>query len=313
VKKLRHKHISMPKTASYSLFILCFLFFLSAAPALCQSARQTNLFNDGWLFYKGDADASKESFDDQNWRSVNIPHDWSIEGPFEEQWASATAYLPGGIGWYRKTFSLSQNMKGKNLALYFDGVYKNSEVWINGQYLGKRPNGFIPFQYDITKYLHANGKNTVAVKVDHTEFADSRWYTGSGIYRNVYLVVTNPVSIDQWGVCFSTPQVTKEKALAKVTAAITNHGAVASSVVVKYALLDSKNQPVANAQERLHLEAGASAIASTAITVNHPMLWSTASGSLYKLVTTVYSAGKKLDDNTQMVGFRSIRFDKDHG
>jgi len=142
------------------------------------------LFNDNWKFYKGDiANADKTSFDDKGWRAVNLPHDWSIEGPFDEQWASATAYLPAGIGWYRKTFEVSRAMLSKNIYVYFDGVYKNSEVWINGHLLGKRPNGFIPFQYELTKYIHTTGKNTIAVKADHTEFADSRWYTGSGIYQ----------------------------------------------------------------------------------------------------------------------------------
>jgi beta-galactosidase len=140
-----------------------------------------------------------------------LPHDWSIEGPFSDEWASATGYLPGGIGWYKKTFNAEANWQGKQVYIYFDGVYKNSEVWINGHYLGKRPNGFIPFQYELSKFLNYKGKNIITVKADHSDFADSRWYTGSGIYRNVYLVVKNPVHVDLWGVAFTTPKVSAEQ------------------------------------------------------------------------------------------------------
>ncbi len=149
------------------LLVICFVYNASA-----QKVRQTTLFNQNWKFYKGDiADASDEKFDDRNWQKIELPHDWSIEGPFAEKWASATGYLPAGIGWYRKSFTIPATMQGKNIFVYFDGVYKNSEVWINGHYLGKRPNGFIPFQYEVTPYLHP-GTNTIAVKADHTEFAD---------------------------------------------------------------------------------------------------------------------------------------------
>ena len=133
----------------------CLLFCINAALS-AQKTRRSMLFNDDWKFYKGDAtNAERPSFDDAGWREVDLPHDWSIEGPFEERWASATAYLPAGIGWYRKTFELGKDLRSKNIFLYFDGVYKNSEVWINGHYLGKRPNGFISFQYEICFQFHS--------------------------------------------------------------------------------------------------------------------------------------------------------------
>ncbi|MBD0278814.1 MAG: hypothetical protein ICV81_12760, partial [Flavisolibacter sp.] len=137
----------------YLLPVWLLLIISTTLPA--QQARLTILFNDGWKFHKGEvSNGDKPTLNDADWRQVNLPHDWSIEGPFDEQWASATAYLPAGIGWYRKTFELGPNLPSKNIFLYFDGVYKNSEVWINGHYLGKRPNGFIPFQYEITPYLN---------------------------------------------------------------------------------------------------------------------------------------------------------------
>ncbi|HTN35774.1 MAG TPA: beta galactosidase jelly roll domain-containing protein, partial [Arachidicoccus sp.] len=174
------------------------------------------IFNNDWDFHKGDiANGILAVESEKDWRKLNLPHDWSIEGPFSEEWASATAYLPSGIAWYKKTFKMDRHWKGKQIQIYFDGVYKNSEVWINGHFLGKRPNGFIPFYYDLTPYLKSRGENTIAVKVDHREFADSRWYTGSGIYRNVYLIVQNPVHIGLWDVAFSTPKVSKEAATVK--------------------------------------------------------------------------------------------------
>jgi beta-galactosidase len=124
-------------------------------------AQTSQLFNAGWKFHKGDTTgADKPAFNDNTWLKLDLPHDWSIEGPFDEQWASATGYLPAGIGWYRKAFTIQPGMAGKNIYLYFDGVYNNSEVWINGYYLGKRPNGFVSFEYDITKFLNKNGKTS---------------------------------------------------------------------------------------------------------------------------------------------------------
>ncbi|WP_460503565.1 sugar-binding domain-containing protein, partial [Hymenobacter agri] len=205
-------------------------------PARAQ--RQRVLFTDNWKFHLGDAaGAEQPAADDRTWRALTLPHDWSIEQPFDAQWASATAFLPGGIGWYRKTFGLPAGFAGKRVAVYFDGVYKNSEVWLNGHFLGKRPSGFAAFQYDLTPYLRADGRNVLAVKVDHSEVADSRWYTGSGIYRNVYLLATAPVHIAQWGVGFTTPQVSASAATGQVSVALANESATSAAVAVTSTLL----------------------------------------------------------------------------
>jgi len=167
----------------YLRLVIYSCLLLVALQGLAQSPRQTELFTAGWKFHKGDVpDGESNKLEDHDWRAVELPHDWSIEGPFSQQWASGTGFLPAGIGWYRKTFSMNEPGQGKQVFIYFDGVYKNSEVWLNGHSLGKRPNGYIPFQYELTPFLQ-KGNNVLAVKVDHTKFADSRWYTGSGIYR----------------------------------------------------------------------------------------------------------------------------------
>ncbi|MEO6330510.1 MAG: sugar-binding domain-containing protein [Ginsengibacter sp.] len=290
------------------LIIICTSF-----SAFAQPARQVILFNDNWKFYKGDiANADKEVFNDNTWRQLTLPHDWSIEGPFDEQWASATAYLPAGIGWYRKTLSVSPAMRSKNIYLYFDGVYKNSEVWINGHYLGKRPNGFIPFQYELTKYLHATGKNVIAVKVDHSEFADSRWYTGSGIYRNVYMIAANQLSIDPWSVAFSTPEISQKKAKAKVVVAFANHSSSNAAVLVKAILTDNKGKQISQGQYTVGAGTNSSEV-SIDLPVANPSLWSTDNPTLYTLKVLLYSNGKIKDDVTQHVGFRTAVFDKDKG
>jgi beta-galactosidase len=276
--------------------------------------RQTILFNDGWRFYKGDVtNGYTATLNDANWRTVDLPHDWSIEGPFDEQWASATGYLPAGVGWYRKSFSILPNLRSKNIFLYFDGVYKNSEVWINGHYLGKRPNGFIPFQYEVTPYLNTSGKNIVAVKVDHSQFADSRWYTGSGIYRNVYLIATEPVHVDLWGVRFTTPQVTGQTATANITVSLINQSPVTKPVLVKSQLIDAKGKAVASAQQQLTVNAHGKADASMSFKVNNPSSWSIEHPALYKLAVTLSTDGKQTDNVSEDVGFRSFKFDRDKG
>jgi beta-galactosidase len=158
-------------------------------------------FNKDWKFFLGDDAAAKStSFNDQSWRKLNLPHDWSIEGQFDEKNPAKPegGGLPTGIAWYRKEFNAPANYKQKLVTIEFDGVYKNSEVWINGQYLGKRPYGYSSFSYEISKWLKA-GKNTIAVKVDNSAQPDSRWYSGSGIYRNVWLTSTARLSVAQWG------------------------------------------------------------------------------------------------------------------
>jgi beta-galactosidase len=287
---------------------------LSVCTALAQDARVKQSFNEGWHFHKGEVQgAEKTDYDHSAWRSLALPHDWSVEGPFAEKWASGTGYLPAGIGWYRKTFEVSPELQSKHLYLYFDGVYKNSEVWINGHSLGKRPNGHIPFQYEITEHLNKGGKNTVAVRVDHSKFADSRWYNGSGIYRNVYLIAKEPVHIGQWGVAFTTPEVSEEEATAKVAVTIENKAASAATVAVKSQLLSQQGQVVAEAEEQLRLEGGETSEKTLDFKLKNPRLWSPEEPHLYQLKVSLVVNGKKTDELVQNVGFRSFRFDANEG
>jgi acyl dehydratase len=294
------------------LALLSFCWLALSLPG--QAQRQQVLFNDDWKFHLGDAPGSERpTADDHAWRAVTLPHDWSIEGPFSEQWASATGYLPGGVGWYRKAFALPAGYRGKKVFVYFDGVYKNSEVWLNGHFLGKRPSGFASFQYELTPYLAAKGLNVLAVKADHSEVADSRWYTGSGIYRNVYLLATAPVHVQQWGVAFTTPQVSKSTATGKVVVSLTNASPTAAAVTVTSTLLDTRGQAVATAKQLVTVKPRANGTASLTLPIKNPALWSADQPNLYRLRVRLAVQGQPADEVTEEVGVRSLRFDADKG
>jgi beta-galactosidase len=285
---------------------------LAALPALAQ--RQQVLFNADWKFHLGDAPGSEQPrATDKPWRTLSLPHDWSIEGPYSQDWASATAFLPGGVGWYRKTFTMPAGFRNKQVFIYFDGVYKNSEVWLNGHSLGKRPSGFASFQYELTPFLSATGPNVLAVKVDHHEVADSRWYTGSGIYRNVYLLATAPVHIRPWGVAFTTPTVSTSAATGRVAVSFTNASGKAATVTVTSSLVDTKGQTIATAKQTVTTKAKADATASLTLPIKQPALWSVDHPNLYRLRTTLAVAGQPVDEVTEEVGVRSIRFDANQG
>ena len=169
------------------------------------------LLNDNWKFHLGEAeDAWFKGYDDSSWESVTLPHDWSVSQPFSKEYSSGTGYLAGGIGWYRLRFSLPEEYRGKKISICFDGIYKNSQIWCNSYYLGKRPNGYVPVSYDISNiacFKSADGQgmeNEISVKVTHTDIADSRWFTGSGITRKAYVLIEENIHPVPYGIFFST-------------------------------------------------------------------------------------------------------------
>lgn len=299
-----------------SLLRFSVYFFLICSVQLSLSAqkpgRETQNFNFDWKFYKGEAaNAQSVTYDDSGWRKLDLPHDWTIEGPFSKDNFSCTGYLPGGIGWYRKTFNVPANLVGKKIFIYFDGVYNNSEVWINGKSLGKRPYGYISFQYDLTPEIKYGAANVISVRVDHTLDADSRWYTGSGIYRDVKLIVTDPVHIKQWGVNYTTPEVSVEKAVLSVNTIVVNEAAGKQTVKVKNTLFSGKTE-IGSRVEEVTVNAGSEVTVTQALNVLKPELWSVDRPALYSLVTEVN--GKKVSDKLiTSVGFRTIVFDANKG
>ncbi len=206
-------------------------------PCEAQNGRTRESFDDGWKFYLGDdADAKNSDYQDASWRSLNLPHDWSIEGKFDKNNPAGIdgGALPGGVGWYRKSFTIPASSKNKNVFIDFDGVYRLSEVWINGHYLGIRPNGYISFRYDLTPYLnYGDVKNVIAVRVDNSQQPNSRWYSGSGIYRNVWLETTGKIFVDLWGTYVTTPKVSNESALVMINTKVKNSDSSEATIKVQ--------------------------------------------------------------------------------
>jgi beta-galactosidase len=274
--------------------------------------REVVNFNPGWKFFKGDVlNGFKPDLDDSRWRELNLPHDWSIEGQFSQEFASSTGFLPGGTGWYRKSFKVGKNEKDRRVIISFDGVYNNSEVWINGNYLGKRPNGYIAFQYDLTPYINYGGENMIAVKADHSKFGDSRWYTGSGIYRNVSLIFTPLLHIKQWGVFARTGELSEQSASLDIEVNIVNDSKSSSEVSVSNYLMLGKDT-VKTDREHLSVGPGQTSAINRKIEITNPRFWDIDMPCLYSLVTVVRADGTT-DSQTTKVGFRDIRFDSGKG
>ena len=261
-------------------------------------------FNEGWLFQLGDEeDSYRPEYADSTWRHLSLPHDWSIEGTYSPDLASGTGYLPGGVAWYRKHFNHRASDAPEKTYIYFEGVYNRSDVYVNGHHLGNRPNGYASFMYDLTPYLK-EGDNVVSVRVDHSRYADSRYYTGSGIYRDVYLVKSPATHIAQWGVGFETESVKGKKAKVKARVAVENPE---EGLTVRTSLIDDSGKTVARASGK--------ASDSCVLTMEVPdaRLWSLDSPYLYTLRTDLLRDGTSMDSSEIPVGIRTLGFDPDTG
>jgi beta-galactosidase len=278
-----------------------------------QSAGREN-FDAGWRFHLGDvAGAETVSFSDQKWRELDLPHDWSIEGSFRPDNPSGHqgGLLPGGIGWYRKKFNLS-DIAGKKFFIVCDGIYKNSTVYINGNELGTRPYGYATFQYDMTPYI-LEGENVLAVKVDNSKQPDSRWYTGAGIYRHVWLITSSLVYVAQWGTFVTTPVVSEKEATVNVLTTITNDTPEKSNISILSSVLDDSGKEVATQKQSVKANANSKTEVKTNFKVISPKLWDIENPNLYKLVTKVFQGKDLKDTYTTTFGIRSIAFRADSG
>lgn len=293
------------------------LLLLVACASTKKESRIIADFNPDWNFKLGDhPTAIQADFDANDWRTLDLPHDWSIEGTFSKDHPTKPRQgaLPAGIGWYRKSFTLPESTKNKSNAIEFDGVFCNSEVWINGHYLGKRPFGYISFSYDLTKYLNfGNQKNYIAVKVDNDAQPSSRWYTGSGIYRNVRLVTTDKLHVAHWGTVVTTPEVLKEKATVDYNVSIQNDSDLAKEFKVVTNILDANNRSVARLESIEKIDANAILEKGQKFEVNNPKLWDTDNPNLYKVVTKIYEKSTLIDDYETPLGFRYFAFDAEKG
>lgn len=293
------------------LTYLVFIFFIS--PIFAQN-RQTALFTEGWRFNLGDVPtASEKTFDDSKWRQLNLPHDWSIEGAFSKDNPSKFfgGALPGGIGWYRKAFTLPASDKGKNIFIDFDGVYRNSEVWINGRSLGKRPFGYIGFRYDLTPFLKFGAEtNVIAVKADNSDQPNSRWYSGSGIYRNVWLVKTKYIYVDLSGTQVTTPSVSKDSAVVSIKTTLRSTLNMSQDIDLQTIIEDDKGQPIGSATAKTAISSANSPIIEQIFNLKNPSLWDTENPNLYKATTRVLVKGLIVDTYETTFGIRSFAFDR---
>ena len=298
------------------IFLSVIIGMTSCSPSQNDNTRQRTSFNDNWRFSLGDVEgASVFTFDDNDWRQLNLPHDWAIEGEFSKDNPSGTGggALPGGIGWYRKTFVADEAYAGKKVFIDFDGVYMNSEVFINGHSLGKRPYGYISFRYDLTPYLKIGEENVIAVRVDNQEQPNSRWYSGCGIYRNVWLTVTNPIHVDLWGTYVTTPQVSDKEATVSVCTSVKNEGTALAEVKVISSLLDAEGNRVGETTSVLPISKDSVGTYQQTVKVISPILWSVNNPYLYTLETEVWADDKLVDTYETTTGIRSFEFSADKG
>lgn len=288
---------------------------LSEEVVLSNSPRTSIDFDHGWCFSKTDpATAAMARFDDSAWRRISLPHDWSIEEPFNPNLASGTGFLPGGIGWYRKHFHLDPSARGKIVTIEFDGIYNHSEVWLNGNFVGGRPYGYSSFECDLTPCLKfGTNDNVIAVRVDHSRFADSRYYTGSGIYRHVRLRITDPLHIASWGTFVTTPEVSEDSAVIQIETSVVNRSSASRNVSLQSEIIAPDGRVVGSTTAAGNLESGTNQSLTQKITIAHPQLWSLETPQLYTLKSALNSDSNMADETTSTFGIRSLRFDPGKG
>ncbi|WP_263381239.1 glycoside hydrolase family 2 protein [Granulicella arctica] len=273
--------------------------------------RQVLTADAGWKFTLGDpsgADAS--AFSDSTWRTVDLPHDWSIEGKPEKDnpTAGGGGFFPAGVGWYRKSFGAPSAWKGKRVVVEFDGVYRDSTVYLNGHKLGTHPYGYTGFTYDLTDGLAWQGKNVLAVRVDNSAQPNSRWYSGSGIYRHVRVLVLNPIHVANFGVFITTPQISETSATVAIKTKVANDSAAPSEVAVRTTLFDRDGHEAGKKESSITVPAGKDFEMAQDISVVHPALWSPASPNMYRAVSQISQRGKIVDEVTTPFGIRSLEW-----
>jgi beta-galactosidase len=318
-----------------SLAALAAFILFSAWPLLGRenSPRLEQPFDAGWLFHRGDSPGAEDAaFEDAGWRVLDVPHDWSIEdlpsatnslptlgvppvGPFspDSPGGASTGYVLGGTGWYRKHFALGAAKAGRLVSVLFDGVYMDADVWLNGQHLGNHPYGYTPFAFDLTSNLRRAGEtNVLAVRVRNLG-KNSRWYSGSGIYRHVRLTVTGPLRVPLWGVTVTTPQVAKDRATVKVVTTVKSslgHEAVTS---LRMRLFGPNGKAVKSAEAQARVSTGGQTDIPQSLEVRSPALWSPDKPQLYRVEVEVLVGGQVVDRTGTAFGIREIRFSAENG
>lgn len=301
----------------HKLILLTLLFiFISATNAFSQ-ARTILSFDSDWRFIQENVHgAEKTDFDDSHWRLLNVPHDWSIEGAYDRNNPTERGggYLPAGIGWYRKTFTLNEEDAAKIITVEFDGIMAYSDVWINGKHVGRRPNGYVSLHYNLTPFLKfgKNETNTLVVKADNTIQPASRWYTGAGIYRHVRLVKVNSAYFKHWGTFITTPVATTDKGIVNIKSAIENKG-VTGDYRMQVDIVDKNGKVVKSGEILKKIQSNTTETLSQELEIEKPQLWDIEEPNLYTAVTKLYSGEKLIDDQTITFGIKHAEFRAESG
>lgn len=278
----------------------------------CSQAQNFN-FNDSWLFNNSEAEGAESfGYKDTDWRQLDLPHDWAIEGPFDIKYNARAGGLPfHGTAWYRKHFNLPENSKGKVIRMEFEGAMYNAHVWINGQFVGNRPYGYIGFEFDISEYLKYDGsENVIAVKLSPEDLS-SRWYPGAGIYRSVWLKIDDPVHVEQWGTFITTPTVTDKKAVIQNETTVVNKSAKAVTVQLKHEYFSPDGKSLGAVEEELTINANANYTSGLYYNLINPLRWDIDAPNLYAAVTTITQDNKVLDTYNTNFGIRTINYTKE--
>lgn len=299
----------------YDKVIYCIVFVvveLSLIPTYGQQGRVTTNFDKNWKFYLGDiVGAEKLSFDDNSWRTLNVPHDWSIEGNYDSNNPTQRGggYLPAGVGWYRKCFTMSNSDTEHSVFIEFDAVMANSDIWINGHYLGHRPMGYLPINYEITKYLKFNEVNVIAVRVDNSIQPASRWYTGAGIYRHVKLITTNPIHLERGSVFITTPKIEKNSAEVRISCSIINSSQNTCKIGFQTEIKSPSGQKIQSDYEMVTILAGDTIHSLQTVIISHPEIWDIQTPNLYCATTRIFNEKHLIDYELNKFGIRNFKFE----
>ena len=291
---------------------LLLIFYYGCSKPTEERIRNRMKFNSGWKFTRGDIkNAQSYDFDDSGWRKLDLPHDWAIEGPFSKEVYYQGGFLPyPGVGWYRKSFEVTE--EGKIVLLEFDGVMKDARIWLNGEYVGGWAYGYSSFSFDITKYLKLNQENVIAVRVENVDYS-SRWYPGSGIYRNVWLTITSPVHVAHWGTFVTTPVVTDKKTMVSVETWIENQSQKAKEIVLETTIVDHVGNVVSVDTQSEHIEKNGRYKFEQELEIQNPSRWDVDDPYLYAVISRIKQDGIVIDDYETPFGIRTFRFDADNG
>jgi beta-galactosidase len=295
------------------LLSLIFALLNACDSSTTEQTRLRESFNSGWKFSLGDIEnAQNTDFDDSKWRMLDLPHDWAIEGPFTEEVNYKGGYLPyPGVAWYRKSFRVRPGTE--NLVLECDGIMRNSKIWLNGRYIGGWPYGYTSFHIDLTDKIERENENLIAIRVENQDYS-SRWYPGSGIYRNVWLTYTNPIHVSHWGTYITTPVIREDHAEVEVKTWINNSESYSTDLVLSTVILDSNGDVLVQKSEHdLSIDANEQAEFIQHLEITNPKLWSVDSPYLYKAISSVSLDGKVVDEYETTFGVRYFHFDSDKG